>query len=393
MQVSSGNLPIPNDTGANVLADMNENILALQSNNAGNSAPSVAKAHQTWIDTSGSVDVLKIKGDTDNAAFITLGNLETNLGMMPKTGGSFTGNVQTTAGTKASPSIQINDANTGLYKPGSGTIGLSCGGTDIAYVETTGIEIKDGKKLEFRDSGNSNVVSLQAPALTSDVALTLPSDDGNADEVLTTNGSGVLSFQAVQGVPTGTIFPFAGAETDIPGGYLECDGSQKSSTTYSELSTLLGNTYNNGQTPSSGNFFLPDLRGQFIRGWDHGANVDSGRTRGSTQNDANKAHNHAASSNASVSESGHFHHSFRSGNAGQLQHNSNLNSGNFPASGTGAGNLNECYNITASGSTPNVGRTSSKTTGVSVNVSTNTSNDGTTESRPKNIAMIYIIKT
>ena len=48
-QVSTGNLPIPNDTGANVLADINENLLALQSNNAGSQAPPVAKANQFYV--------------------------------------------------------------------------------------------------------------------------------------------------------------------------------------------------------------------------------------------------------------------------------------------------------------------------------------------------------
>lgn len=389
MQVSSGNLPIPNDTGANVLADMNENILALQSNNSGDSAPSVAKAHQTWIDTSGTVDVLKIKGDTDNAAFITLGNLETNLGMIPKTGGTFTGNVQSSAGTKASPSIQVNDANTGLYKPASDTIGLSCGGEDIAYVETTGIEIKDGKKLEFRDSGNSNVVSLQAPALTSDVTLTLPSDDGNADEVLTTNGNGVLSFQAVQGVPTGTIFPFAGAETDIPGGYLECDGDHVSSSTYSDLAAVCGNTYNKGQTPPSGEFFLPDLRGEFIRGWDHGRGKDSGRTRGAEQSSQNKQHTHTVASSSISNSGGNHAHNIRPIRLNQNNGAVNITLGSGQSYNVGYAN-NDGGLVAANNAVKNsgnIGHLISSTLSLSLN------NHGGADARPDNIAMIYIIKT
>ena len=53
----------------------------------------------------------------------------------------------------------------------------------------------------------------------------------------------------------------------------------------------------------------------------------------------------------------HFHYAFRSGNAGQLRNGSNLNSSNYPGSGTGAGNLYESYNITARNQQPNVGRT------------------------------------
>ena len=390
MQVSSGNLPIPNDTGANVLADMNENILALQSNNAGGQVPPVAKAHQTWIDTSGTVDVLKIKGDTDNAAFITLGNLETNLGMIPKTGGTFTGNVQSSAGTNASPSIQINDDNTGLYKPASDTIGLSCGGTDIAHIETTGIEIKDGKKLEFRDSGNSNVVSLQAPALTSDVSLTLPSDDGDADEVLTTDGNGVLSFKAVQGVPTGTIFPFAGAETNIPGGYLECDGDHVSSTTYPALAAICGNTYNEGQTPPSGEFFLPDLRGSFVRGWDHGRNVDPNRQRGSTQNDSNKSHTHTVASSSIANSGGNHGHAIRPIRLNQFNGGVGITLGSGQGYHISYANSDNQGNIAANHAVKDSGNFANNITST---LSLNLNLSGGDEARPKNLALIYIIKT
>ena len=44
---------------------------------------------------------------------------------------------------------------------------------------------------------------------------------------------------------------------------------------------------------SSDKFNLPDLRGQFIRGFDSGAGIDPGRTLGSTQNDDFKSHDHA----------------------------------------------------------------------------------------------------
>ena len=55
----------------------------------------------------------------------------------------------------------------------------------------------------------------------------------------------------------------------------------------------------------------------------------------------------------------HYHHAFRSGNFGQLRNGSNMSANNYPGSGTGAGNMYETYNISASGSVSNVGRTSS----------------------------------
>ena len=389
-QVSSGNLPIPNDTGANVLADINENLNALQNNNAGNSAPPVAKAHQTWVDTSGSVDVLKIKGNAVNAAFITLGNIETNLGMMPKTGGSFTGEITTVAGTKTSPAIKLDDANTGLYEPATDTIGLSCGGNDIAYVDANGIEIKDGKKLEFRDSGNSNVVSLQAPALTSDVALTLPNSDGDDGDVLKTDGNGVTSWTAIQGVPTGTILVWAGAEgNSIPSGYLECDGDHVSSTTYSDLAAICGNTYNDGQTPPSGEFFLPDLRGRFVRGWDHGRGFDSGRTRGSGQTSQNKSHTHTVASSTITNSGGNHSHSIRRLRLNQNNGSVNITLGSGQSYNVGYANSNSGL-VSAGNAVQNSGSIGSS---INSSLSLTLNSNGGSDSRPTNVAMIYIIKT
>ena len=57
-----------------------------------------------------------------------------------------------------------------------------------------------------------------------------------------------------------------------PAEYLECDGSAISRTTYDELFSIIGVTYGNGD--GSTTFNLPDLRGQFLRGWDHGSGID-----------------------------------------------------------------------------------------------------------------------
>ena len=55
----------------------------------------------------------------------------------------------------------------------------------------------------------------------------------------------------------------------------------------------------------------------------------------------------------------HYHLAFRSGNHGQHRNGSPMNANNYPSSGSGPANLYEGYNIGASGSVSNVGRTSS----------------------------------
>jgi len=85
------------------------------------------------------------------------------------------------------------------------------------------------------------------------------------------------------GVPVGAVFHIATSTT--PAGYLICNGNsvpngngtvQGITADYSALFSVLGSTYG-----SAGS--LPDLRGEFIRGWDNGRNIDPSRAFGSYQ--------------------------------------------------------------------------------------------------------------
>lgn len=91
------------------------------------------------------------------------------------------------------------------------------------------------------------------------------------------------------GVSIGSIETFAGIAAKIPEGYLLCNGQEVSRTTYKDLFDVIGTTY--GST-SGTTFKVPDLRGEFIRGFDAGRGVDSGRTFGSWQVDEFKSHTH-----------------------------------------------------------------------------------------------------
>lgn len=68
----------------------------------------------------------------------------------------------------------------------------------------------------------------------------------------------------------------------VPPGFLERDGSVKSIAAYPDLAAYLGGAFNKGDE-GAGNFRLPESRGEFERGWDHGRGVDAGRAIGSWQ--------------------------------------------------------------------------------------------------------------
>lgn len=73
-------------------------------------------------------------------------------------------------------------------------------------------------------------------------------------------------------IPIGVPLPYPLATA--PTGYLKCNGSSFSTTTYPQLAVAY---------PSG---VLPDLRGDAIRGWDDGRGIDTGRTLLSEQLDA-----------------------------------------------------------------------------------------------------------
>ena len=364
---------IQNASGSSVRADLNNNFDALFSNNSGSSEPSTTTAFMWFADTTN--DALKIRNAADSA-FITVGTLsETNLGLALKASPSFTGNVAVPAGTASSLSVRFTgDTDTGFFKNAANDFSIVTGGTRRAHFDSNGITIRDRKALRFRDTSNSNFVALRAPSnAASDITLTLPSTDGNANDVLQSDGSGNLSFAALpQAVPTGSVHMMA--STSVPSGYLKCNGAAVSRTTYADLFAEIGTAFGAGNGSST--FNVPDLRGEFVRGWADNRNVDSGRNFGTSQGDQNKQHNHG------VSDGGHNHGINDPGHLHQVAYsNSDSGDGVIEESGQGFNGFEPTETATT-GITIN-----NATTGISIN------NDGGSEARPRNIALMYVIKT
>ena len=111
---------------------------------------------------------------------------------------------------------------------------------------------------------------------------------GGAFTVLTSDGTDI-SWQAGGGVPAGTVIYHA-ANT-APSGFLKANGAAVSRSTYAALFTAIGTTFGAGDGSST--FNGPDLRGEFPRGWDDSRGVDSGRSFGSAQSDQMESHSHS----------------------------------------------------------------------------------------------------
>ena len=298
---------IANAVGATFRADLNTCLGDIQSLNSGSADPSTTVAYKIWADTANNL--LKIRNSSNNG-WLTLGDLTdaNNLGLATKASPTFTGTV-TSSGD--------------LVLSGTGSLQLPSGTTAQRPTPATG-------DIRFNT--------------------TLTQFEGY-------NGS--AWGEIANGVPAGSVFSFA--TTTPPSGYLECNGAAVSRSTYASLFSAISTTWGVGDGSST--FNLPDLRGQFVRGWDNSAGVDSGRSFASSQTDQNKEHTH------SVTDPGHVHTTTFD------------NKKYFP----GGGSTSVSYGG-AGGYPADVFTMSSATTGISL------ANQGGTEVRVKNYALMYVIK-
>lgn len=159
--------------------------------------------------------------------------------------------------------------------------------------------------------------------------------------------------------PAGEVAAFA--RSTAPEGWLVCNGQAVSRTTYARLFAAIGTTFGAGNASTT--FNVPDLRGEFVRGWDSGRGVDVGRSLGSSQSDQNRRHIHSGTTQAEGEHAHQFPFTRQPGVGYPLI-------GSAGAAGTYA---------TASAGT----HTHSFTT----------STEGGNESRPRNVALLYCIKT
>jgi len=104
------------------------------------------------------------------------------------------------------------------------------------------------------------------------------------------------AIHAQNGVPTGSIMPFVGNSSNVPAGWLLCDGSSFTDDVYhAKLKSLLGSTN------------TPNLSGTYLRGTGtSGSHVGPGLN--SFQNDQTKEHNHSVSLSGNTNTDGAHRH-------------------------------------------------------------------------------------
>jgi hypothetical protein len=152
--------------------DLNNALSAIQTTNSGTSRPTGAVAGQLWLDTTTATSpTLKYYDGADDISLATIDHSANTVNWLDST-------------------VSI----TGLSTTATGTV-LTL--TDSASTSTVNLIIDNQKEIRFRETtaNGTNYVALKAPAsVSADLTFTLPATDGTNGQVLTTNGSGVLSF-------------------------------------------------------------------------------------------------------------------------------------------------------------------------------------------------------
>lgn len=233
---------------------------------------------------------------------------------------------------------------------------LTSSGTNTFCVGFNGVlgEESNSAKYNIKLSNAGDVTALTVSG--SWIATQAEANAGSVTNKIMTPSVTKTLLDSYNFVPSGAIIAFAMNVAPTSAGWLACSGAAVSRTTYASLYAAIGTTYGSGD--GSTTFNLPDFRGTFLRGLDNSRGIDTGRTIGSYQLDELKTHDH------SLTDPGHFHTVVVAGQ---------------DTSGS--------TNIDGSTNSGTAKPTSTTTTGITINAT------GGTETRPKNYAILYCIKT
>lgn len=182
--------------------------------------------------------------------------------------------VQDSVDPDATPFIIDNAGNVGIGTPTPANAIDVAGGT-IQISSTAGVArtlmsadatdsifaASDDRNFTIKTNGTARL-TVNSTAATSTVPIVLPGSPSSGLQAATKTY--VDTTAGGYATPSGAIIAY-GAST-APTGWLLCDGSAVSRSTYSSLFTAISTTWGTGD--GSTTFNLPDFRGQFLRGYD-----------------------------------------------------------------------------------------------------------------------------
>jgi len=268
--------------------------------------------------------------------------------------------------------VTVNSSSDWVINPNSIELGMmtdnSVGTTELVNESVTAAKLADFAITASELASNSvTEVKINNGAVSNNkiadnsVSTTKLQNNSVTPAKLTTSTDSGFGF-----VPIGSVIWYAGSTA--PTGYIKANGDsipngvgtvQGVSANFSTLYGIVGAN-------------VPDLRGEFVRGLDDSRGVDSSRGVRTAQSDQNKQHNHTNTTNSAVTDPGHTHSWSRQDATNDSGYRP------WPASN------NDCNE--------NVVQTGTAQTGITVSTTVNIANEGGSEARPRNVALLACIK-
>jgi hypothetical protein len=251
-----------------------QNFLQMTENFASGIVPADATSlqGQLWFNklSSASGDLYVRKQDNTSGGLANWEKLAT-----VSVSGTITGNITGNAATATN--VAGGTAGSLVYQTGTNATTFIPGSTSGYVLTSTGPTTAPSWQATA-PGGVTNIIA------GTNITISPPSGIG-AVTISSTGGGG---GSATTEFDAGSIVFFA--SNVAPSGYLIADGATISRTVYGELFAAIGTTFGAGD--GSTTFKIPDLRGEFVRAWDDGRGVDTGRVFGSAQLDDFKSHTH-----------------------------------------------------------------------------------------------------
>ena len=222
-------------------------------------------------------------GDLGGNATVTISTSTTSVYFIAKNGLSASRSIIFTQGTGATDFTLPAGKSALIYADGSDEVHNAFKDFYVETLQTTGAATVGGALTLTTDltvpNGGTGVSTFTDKGMLYGQAgsAILATAAGTEGQLLRAGSSGVPAFSTVSAVnPAGAIIMYGAATA--PTGYLKCDGSNVSRSTYADLFTAIGTTYGIGD--GSLTFGIPNLESRFPIGYDGGSSYALAGTGG-----------------------------------------------------------------------------------------------------------------
>jgi microcystin-dependent protein len=222
--------------------------------------------------TTGTSGAINVGADMNSVAILPNSNLAYDIGSSSfqfrnvyaqSFNGNFTG---TFSGTVTG---NVSGSATKLTSPTTFSLSGDVTSDDLVFNGQT----QTGSAI-FNTSISSSIITQKTVAIDSSLNDQLLVYQASSNQLVSMSKQVLFNHTAT--VPVGSIFPYAGLATNLPTGYLLCDGSEVQISKYPALFAVLQYTYKASALLNGlSTFALPDLRGRFALGAD---NMNNGLT-------------------------------------------------------------------------------------------------------------------